>query len=210
MSLMGASPDAVRPEILAAFDRAWAEIAQPGAWWTGPERIAVAEATRAALGGDSALSAFLPEPAVEAVKLIATSPGQTTEAWVAGICEGIGELRYVELVGIVVRVIAMDAFHRFAGWPLTPMPDPAPGVPTEEPPPDGARKNRTWVPMLMPSPPYVLGAVPSAASAMNDLTDVLYMPPQEMADPDWSRGDLHRTQVELVAAATSHANECFY
>lgn len=54
--------------------------------------------------------------------------------------------------------------------------------------------------MVTPSPPYVLGAVPAAMTVMNDLTDQLYMPPEEMDDPDWRRGDLHRTQIELVAA----------
>ncbi len=34
--------DPVRPEILAAFERAWAQLAPPGTWWDGPSRVAIA------------------------------------------------------------------------------------------------------------------------------------------------------------------------
>lgn len=61
----------------------------------------------------------------------------------------------------------------------------------------------------MPVPPYVLGAVPSAMAAMNDLCGQLYMPPEEMGEPDWQRNALHRTKMELVAATVSHENQCF-
>ncbi|MCA1691752.1 MAG: hypothetical protein LC733_05960 [Actinobacteria bacterium] len=64
--------------------------------------------------------------------------------------------------------------------------------------------------MAVPVPPSVLGAVPAAMRAVNELSDVLYMPPEQMADPDWRRGDLHRAQAELVAVGTSHANQCLY
>jgi hypothetical protein len=64
--------------------------------------------------------------------------------------------------------------------------------------------------MVMPVPPYVLGAVPAAEAAMNDLTNLLYLTEPEMADPDFRRGHLHRTQIELVAATVSHGNDCFY
>lgn len=202
----------VRPQILEAFERSWAELARPGAWWTAEERVAIAEIARAAVSAAGArhAAAALPQRAVDAATVIASTPGQTSEGWVSDVCEAIGELPYVELVGIVARVAAIDTFHRLAAWPLTALPEPEPGEPTHEPPPEGARKNRTWVSMVMPSAPFVLGAVPSALTAMNDLTDVLYMPMNEMSDPDWRRGELHRTQVELVAASTSHVNECFY
>ena len=107
-------------------------------------------------------------------------------------------------------VWAVDAFHRLTGRPLAPLPEPLVGDPTREAAPDGLRRNQTWVSMVMPVPPFVLGAVPSTMAAMNDLSDVLYMSPGEMGDPDWRRRDLHRTQMELVAASTSHGNECFY
>lgn len=205
-----AAGEPVRAELVAAFERAWREIAGPGSWWDGPARVAIAECTRAARAGAPASDGPLPPAAVEAASRLSREPATTTEEWVTGVCEAIGELRYVELVGIVVRVTAIDTFHRLTGRPLAPIPDPEPGAPSQEPAPDGMKRNHTWVSMAMPLPPFVLGAVPAAMAAMNDLSHVLYMPMEQMADPDWRRGELHRSQVELVAAATSHVNECFY
>jgi hypothetical protein len=202
--------DPVRPQILGAFGRAWAELAHPGTWWDGASRVAIAAAARGARGGDEPRGASLPRAAVEAASVIAARPAGTSEAWATRICEALGELRYVELVGIVARVTAVDTFHRLAGWPLAPLPQPAAGAPTEDPPPPNIGRNRTWVAMAVAAPPSVLGAVPAAMRATNELSDVLYMAPEEMGDPDWRRRELHRMQVELVAAATSHANQCFY
>lgn len=201
---------ALRDEVVAAFDRAWKEIAGPGTWWDGPSRIAMAEVARAARAGHRPSSPLLPGAAVEAATVVAATPMEPTEAWVASIADAIGEPSYVELVGVVARVTAMDTFHRLTGAPLAPLPTPRAGEPSREAPPATARKNRTWVAMVTPSPPQVLGAVPGAMAAMRDLTEVLYMPSAEMERPDWLRGELHRTQVELVATTTSHANQCFY
>lgn len=208
MSGQGGAP--LRHEIVVAFDRAWDEIAGPGTWWGGEARVAIAEVARAARAGDRPSSQLLPDAAVEAATVVAATPMAPIEAWVARICRAIGEPPYVELVGVVARVMAMDTFHRLTGAPLAPLPGPRPGQPSREAPPAAARRNRTWVAMLTPSPPLVLGAVPAAAAAMNELSDVLYMTGKEMGDPDWRRGDLHRTQAELVATTTSHANQCFY
>jgi hypothetical protein len=208
MSGQGGAP--LRHEIVVAFDRAWDEIAGPGTWWGGEARVAIAEVARAARAGDRSSSRLLPDAAVEAATVVAATPMASIEAWVARICRAVGEPPYVELVGVVARVMAMDTFHRLTGAPLAPLPGPRPGQPSRESPPAAARRNRTWVAMLTPSPPLVLGAVPAAAAAMNELSDVLYMTGKEMGDPDWRRGDLHRTQAELVATTTSHANQCFY
>jgi hypothetical protein len=202
--------DSVRPEVLAAFERAWDEIAGPGTWWDGPSRVAIAAAARAARGTTSTDHDALPSAALEACRLLATRPAGVTEEWLRSVCDEISEPRYVELVGIVARVMAIDTFHRLAGWPLTPLPAARPGDPSREPPPGNARKNHTWVAMVRPAAPFVLSSVPGAMRATNDLSDVLYMPMDQMRDPDWRRGELDRTQVELVAATTSHANQCFY
>jgi len=204
--------EAVRPEILETFRATWTWIAAPGAWWDGAERVEIASAARAAreTAGTPVHHDALPPATVEAVAMIAASPAAVTEAWVTRICDTIGEPRYVELVGIVAVVSAIDTFYRLTGRPLSPLPQAQPGEPSREAAPEGLRRNRTWVRMVMPVPPFVLGAVPSVMAAMNDLSDVLYMPHGEMGDPDWRRRDLHRTQIELVAASTSHVNECFY
>lgn len=203
--------DPVRPELVAAIDRCWDEVGRPGTWWDAEGKIGIAEVARAARDGvDQPGIGRLHPGAADAARRIAATPAAITEPWVRDVCDALGETRYVELVGVVARVVAVDTFAQLLGQESMTLPDPADGEPTREPPPDGIRKNHTWVSMAMPVPPFVLGAVPAAMAAMNDLSETLYMSMDEMADPDWARGNLHRTQVELVAAAVSHENECFY
>lgn len=202
--------DPVRPELVAAIDRCWDELARPGTWWDGAAKAAIVATARAARSDREPEATGLPDDARAAGALLAASPATTSEAWVGEICEALGEPQYVELTGIVARVVAVDTFVGLLGHEPLPQPEPRAGEPTRTPPPDGIRRNHTWVSMAMPVPPFVLGSVPDAMAAMNDLSEPLYMPMGEMGDPNWHRGDLHRTQVELVAAAVSHENECFY
>ena len=202
--------DPVRQELQAAIGGTWDELSRPGAWWDAGDRRALADAARAAFVGNPAPNAGLPAAALEAAAVLAARPATTTEAWVAGVTDQIGELRYLELVGLVARVTAVDTFCRLLGREPEALPEPVDGAPSLDPAPEGIRRNRTWVAMAMPVPPYVLGAVPTAMAAMNDLCEQLYMPPEEMGDPDWQRNALHRTEMELVAATVSHENQCFY
>lgn len=201
--------EAARTDLVSAFDRTWLEIGAPGTWWSGAERVAIAASTRAWWTGTTP-PADLPDAAAPVIRQIAREAAATTEEWVIGACEDLGEFRYVELVGVVARVVAVDTFARVLGMALPPLPEPLPGDPTQDPPPANLRRNRTWVSMATPSPPSVLGAVPAASAAMNDLCDHLYMPPSDMGDADWQQRKLNRTQMELVAATVSHHNECFY
>lgn len=170
----------------------------------------ISEVARAAYVGERASAeSALPAAAVAAARRVAASSAETDEAWVRAVCEALGEPHYLELVGVVARVIAVDTFARLLGRDIAVLPEPQPGEPTREAPPQGMRRNHTWVAMAMPVPPFVLGQVPAAMAAMNDLTK-LYMPPEEIGRPDWRRGDLHRTQIELVAASASYVNQCFY
>ena len=52
--------------------------------------------------------------------------------------------------------------------------------------------------------------VPDENAITYPLIEALYMTGQDMEDPDFQRGNLHRTQIELVASTLSHGNECFY
>lgn len=203
--------DPVRPELVAAIDRSWEELGRPGTWWDARDKIAIADLARGAREGvDQPGHRRLHPAAVDAARRIAATPAAITEPWVQEVCGALGETRYVELIGVVARVVAVGTFAQLLGLEPVTLPDPTDGEPTREPSPDGIRKNHTWVSMAMPVPPFVLGAVPAAMAAMNDLSETLYMSMDDMADPDWTRGDLHRTQVELVAAAVSHENQCFY
>lgn len=45
-----AAGHAVPPEIVAAHRGAWARLASPGSWWTGPQRVAAARLARETRG----------------------------------------------------------------------------------------------------------------------------------------------------------------
>ena len=205
------SPVPVSPELRGLFSRTWAQIAEPGTWWTGPERVAMAGLARANRSGDDDREGSLPEAANDAVLLLAVTPSATTAVWVDTVVDGIGLERYIELVGIVSNVVAVDTVTRLLGCELEPLPSPRDGTPSREPVPHGVKKRSAWVAMVTPPiPPNVLAAVPAAQAAMCEVTEALYMTGPEMADPDIAKDGLHRTQIELVATTTSLANECFY
>jgi hypothetical protein len=205
------SPIATTPQLRQLFSRAWSDIADPGSWWNGPQRIAIAGLARANRSGDGDRASSLPDAANDAVALLAASPSATTEAWVEAVVDGIGLERYIELVGIVSTVVAVDTVTRLLGSELEPLPAPREGTPARDPVPDGVKKRSAWVAMASPPiPPNVLAAVPAAQAKMIEITEALYMTGPEMADPDITKDGLHRTQIELVATTTSLANECFY
>jgi len=205
------SPVAVSPELKQLFARIWGHIAAPGTWWTGPERVTIAGLARANRSGDSDRGSALPAAANDAVALLAARPSATTMAWVDAITAEIGLERYIELVGILSNVVAIDTVTRLLGCELEPLPNPLGGTPSRQPAPNVVKKRSAWVAMASPpTPPNVLAAVPAAQDTMLELTEALYMTGPEMADPDISKDGLHRTQIELVATTTSHANECFY
>ena len=143
-------------------------------------------------------------------EVVGARPQDPTEAWVTEMVAALGEGAYVEAVGVSSRVVAVDTFRRLLGLEAEPFPEPD-RVEPDRVWPAGLKKGRTWVsmPQFAP-PPFVLGAVPREADDQNDLSDVLYMTGEEMADDDFIRRGLHRMQIELVATTTSHANECFY
>ncbi|HSR15334.1 MAG TPA: hypothetical protein VLL51_06250 [Gemmatimonadales bacterium] len=194
--------------IAASLRLAWAHLASPGAAWTGAERVGIAATARAARAGEPA-AADLPEDAVEAAALLGVRPGAARRGWVEAISGRLGRARYVELVGVVSRLAAVDTFTHALGLDREPLPGPGPGAPTGVI--DGrARANAAWVPMVGgTSITRALSLVPSESAEQERFHGPMYMAYHEMDDPDFSRG-LHRPQMELVAARTSAINECFY
>ncbi len=243
------APVALRPDIPQAVRVVWERLARPGAGWTGAERVALAQAVReapacplcrerrAALSPDAVrrshaqapeACAALPEPALEAVHRITTEPGRLSATWFRRQREaGLDELRYVELVGVVVSVLSVDAFCRGLGMPLRPLPLPAPGAPTGYRPPRLAT-GEAWVPMLPPDGARgaeadlwpgrrtanvfrALTLVPDAVRDLKVLSEAFYLRPLEVVDPR-AGGDraISRSQMELLAGRVSALNECFY
>ena len=205
------APGPVRPEIVEVMRRCWRELSRPGTWWSATQRRAIAETARFARIGSPRSTDVLPPPATEATTLLAAAPARTTEAWVARMVAALGEEAYVELLGITTRVVAVDTFTRLMGAEPEPFGDPQPGEPFRLPAEPRPTRIRSWIavgPTLIP--PFTLSLVPAENDLTNALVWALYMTDQEMEDPDFRRGELHRTQMELVAATLSYQNECFY
>jgi hypothetical protein len=136
----------VRADIPAEHAAFWARLARPGAWWTGAERVAIAQETRNAVDcafcarRKAALSPYaidgahdsatgLPARAVDAVHRVITDAGRITRTWIEeNDRNGLAKAAYVELVGIVVAVFSIDEFHRAMGVALEPLPAPEPGA----------------------------------------------------------------------------------
>jgi hypothetical protein len=230
-------PDAMR----AAHRRAWEHLAAPGTWWTGAERVAIAAQVRAArscalcrerkaalsphaVPGEHAAAGGLPAAADDAAHRIATDPGRLGRAWYAStLGAGLSEGHYVELVGVVVTVVNLDALHRGLGVESEPLPAPRAGEPSHERPP--VVREGAWVPWLaldskearelydrprVPNVARALSLVPPEVRQLRDLSEAHYLPIDEVIDPRARMAALSRAQMELIAGRVSALNECFY
>lgn len=224
--------DPVAEPVLDSFRATWAGLAQPGRWWTGQERVAIAGVVRHArprgLGDphppvtdldadhDGELS-----PLVRSVaERITTESFRLGRAWFDQVVARFddrygprGEGRYAEIVALVAQVAPIDHFCRVIGRPLEPLPAPEPGEPAEAWP-DDLVDGGAWLPLAGPEwGPNVargLGAVPEDNLTRLDLVMAMYGGIDELARPVWDHRALRRPQVELLAARTSALNECFY
>jgi hypothetical protein len=206
------APLPIRADLAVAFREVWRRLAEPGTWWTGTERVELAQVARNAYGDlplPEGLS--LAGPAIDAAALLGEMPAAVTEELIVGWeAAGLDANRYVELVAVVSRVTAVDTFHRALGLPLEALPSPKPGAPSHSLPAVAATKTKAWVPMVgPPNIPVSLSAVPAAMAALETLHGPMYLTYEEMGNPAVQRG-LHRSQMELVAGMTSAINECFY
>ena len=160
--------NAIRPDLLAAHERAWDRLARPGTWWNGWERVAIAAATRGALTcafcarRKEALSASmakgahdgphggLSEGVVDLIHRIRTDADRFGPSLFKQYVPGVlSEERFVELTGIVATITAIDTFDAIMGRPLRPLPEPLPGAPSRKRP-KGAAYDQAYVPMVTP------------------------------------------------------------
>lgn len=148
-----------------AHQRFWSRLGLPGAWWSGAERIAIAQEVRQAstcrlcakrrealspnaASGTHDTASDLPLSAVEAVHRLVTDPGRLTRAWFDSVVgEEVTVEQYVELLGTVVALVSIDEFCRAIGMPLHPLPQPAAGEPSHYRP-AAAVADDAWVPMI--------------------------------------------------------------
>ena len=139
------TPYPIRPDIPQAYRAYWEVLARPGSWWTGAERVAIAQESRnaptcrlcaarkkalspSAVTGEHDCGEGLPEVAVDAAHRVVTDQARITRKYVEdNVAAGLTKEAYVELVGIVVAVFSIDEFHRALGLDLERLPAPEPG-----------------------------------------------------------------------------------
>lgn len=200
----------LRSDMLAGMQREWDRLSQPGTWWTGEERVAIAEQARAAHAGLVAPATSLSQATVQIARQIATDAHDIDRNTVDALeSEGIGQEAYVEMVGIIARLTAIDTAVRGMGSDLVPLPTPVSGEPSREVVPS-AKRRAAFVPMVGGSgATNALSAVPPEDRAQADLHGSLYLSYADMGNFGVVKG-IPRWQMELAAATTSYINHCVF
>ena len=205
------------------------EIAEPGDWLTGRERIAVWEQVRdshsnaldrarrealspSAVAGEHHATAELSAAAVEVVHRVASDPGRLTRRWAEEHIAALGEESYTELVGVTAIVTVLDRFDRAMGRPERLLPEPAGGEPARIRP-DHVGDVGAWVSQstgaTRANVSRTLSLVPITNGSWRQLVDSHYSRGAEFANLRWEF-PLSRPQTELVATRTTALSECFY
>ena len=220
----------IRSDLTAAHAQVWEKLTAPGTWWSGSERLAVAEVVRSAsksgrLPNDSPISSALQD----AVYRLAVHAGTLTEEWYQKMRDatGVTPQQWVEIIEVTISVASVLRFAQLAGIDHPKFPEALEGQPTRQTQPCKPA-NHHWVPVVhledstpelapfydgLPAVPPVIRALSSVPAAMHTLftlSDAQYMPMREMIDLNWTRGTLSRRQIELVAGRLSAHRECFY
>ena len=229
-SMTATSPSPVRRDLLTAQAAAWRHVTSPGTSWTGAERRAIAQTALAALDDTDPLppwvsptsdgrsipaDVLLADVVVDAVYRIARHASTLTEAWYRDQLErGIDAFAYVEMVGVVVTVAAVDGFFRSAGLERPPLPEAVSGA-AEGDHPHVEPASLNWVPVAAPADRVAavvqgLSAAPAEWDNVCRLAAAQYIPVDEMGELGWSRGTLTRGEMELVASRLSAVRECFF
>lgn len=234
----------VRSDLLEAHDRAWAAIAKPGTWLTGQQRVAVAAEIRHAAGCalcariEAALSpnavqgthdtlGTLRPAEVELVHRVVNDPGRLSEAWSQSVlARGLSEGEYIEIVGLIGKVMILDTCMRALGLAERTLPAPVGGEPSRYRP-AGAKKKAAWLPLvepedatdadgpMYPSPKagYIyrgLSLVPQTLRDYWALANVHYLPGPYVYQFDKSIRAISRPQTEILAARVSSMHQCVY
>lgn len=205
------------------------DIARPGDWLTGHERIAVwrevrdshrnplDQARREAISpnavhGEHHATAELSASAREVVHRTASDPGRLTRSWAEEHIATLGEEIYTELVGVTAIVTVLDRFDRAIGRPERELPEPVDGQPARIRPDDvgdvGAWVSQSTGPTRA-NVSRTLSLVPTTNRTWRQLVDTHYSRGAEFTNLRWEF-PLSRPQAELVATRTTALNECFY
>ncbi len=198
------------PAMLDGIRREWQRLGQAGTWWTGAERVAIAEVARKALAGADTTNFMLPLAATQAAAAVAANPVSISSDMLNQFeADGLSASAYTEIVGVVARMVAIDTAVRGTGGNEEPLPTPSSGEPSQIVPAK-AKKRSAWVPMVGAAGAVTaLSGVAAEDEAQRDLHGALYLSYEEMGDMEIVKG-LTRAQLELVASRTSLINQCVY
>jgi hypothetical protein len=168
----------------------------------------------------------LPSVVVEVIHRLSTDAGRLTEKWVQDCLEkGITDAEYVEIVGLVATVTALDTFAKAMGEVRRALPPVLAGEPTRQRP-KAAKRSIAWVPTVAPqdvqpgdTDPYRYGAVhiqqalslvPDSVVGFFDLDVTLYLPQDAIRDFATEYRAISHTQLEFIAAKASSINGSYY
>lgn len=237
------APVPVPPEVTAAHERRLRALARPGTWLTAEQRLEIALEVRGAsscqlcgqrrdvvspamIDGEHDRRTAAPDPVLDASHRVVVDPHRLTEAWFKALLhDGVDVVEYVELVGVVANVVALDTFAHALGLEQLPLPVAEPGDPSREFP-DGLTTTTAWVPTVLPEnakgeiadfyAPFEVGNIVVALSMIPaelfgfwELVDSMYLPGENFPDLGYA-GTLSRVQREVLAAQVSMLNQCFY
>lgn len=234
----------VRHALAHEIERGWQRLAEPGTWWTGAQRLAIAAEARnasfcglcrrrraalspyTALGSHASLGA-LSEPMVEIVHRLVTDAGRLTKTWLRRVQDaGVSEEQYVETIGVIAMITALDTFDLGLGLPQRELPAARAGTPSRHRP-AGAKRDLAWVATVAPAAltaedldPYTihgdknihraLSLVPQEVLNFFDLDVELYLKDHQIRDFDHEHRALSHAQIEMLAGRVSALNGCYY
>lgn len=142
------SPYQIRESLAGAYRDYWQTLAEPGTWFTGAQRVAIAAEVRNAtqcsfcrerknalspysVTGDHLCGTTLAPRVIDSVHRIISDQSRITQTFVDdNTANGLSEEEYVELVGVAATVFSIDEFNRGLGLPLEPLPEPIDGDPS--------------------------------------------------------------------------------
>ena len=158
----------IRADLTASHDHVWRQLAGPGTWLTGAERVSVARELRAAddcplcrerkaalspgaiRGHHQTVDDDLSATRIELIHKLVTDPGRINRSWVRELLAGgMQDTEYVEIAGLVSAVLVVDTFHAALGLPLRPLPEPQAGEPSRQRPRTATAAD-TYVPIIAP------------------------------------------------------------
>jgi|TARA_B100000315_G_scaffold257611_1_gene307023 hypothetical protein len=227
----------LRDDLTTAHAASWAQIGQPGDFWTGAERVDMVASAREALScplcatRKTALSPFavaaekqaghdtqsrLPPVIIDMIHRIRTDSGRLTREWFDSvIASGITPQQYVEVVGVVNTSVIIDTLHQSLGLDVPDLPTAESGAPRGQDNPDAVDRG-AWVPVMDAEEDLAATGLPNApniARAMGLVPGSVALFFQTFR-PHYALSDIpleiSQAQAEFVASRVSAINECFY